>query len=114
MTEAVGERHPWTLGCAINASALRNLVGDPEQAAALSQQTVHRATETLGRTHPLTLSARIALAADLRALRDGRQAEKTEQEALADLDATLGPRHVHTISARSRNRPYWDFEPQET
>ncbi|MFD4546247.1 FxSxx-COOH system tetratricopeptide repeat protein [Streptomyces sp. NPDC058466] len=114
MTAAVGENHPWTLGCAINAAALRNLVGDPESAAALSQESVTRATETLGRTHPLTLSARIALAADLRAIRDRRQAEKTEQEALSDLDATLGPRHVHTISARSRNRPYWDFEPQET
>ncbi|MGD1222263.1 FxSxx-COOH system tetratricopeptide repeat protein [Streptomyces krungchingensis] len=114
MTAAVGEAHPWTLGCAINAAALRNLVGDPEGAAALSQIAVTQAGETLGRTHPLTLSARIALAADLRALRDRQQAEKIEQEALADLAATLGDQHVHTISARSRNRPYWDFEPQST
>ncbi|MFF4355194.1 FxSxx-COOH system tetratricopeptide repeat protein, partial [Streptomyces sp. NPDC001530] len=114
MTAAVGENHPWTLGCAINAAALRNLVGDPESAAALSHDAVTRATEVLGRTHPLTLSARIALAADLRALRDRQQAEKVEQGALTDLAATLGPQHVHTISARSRNRPYWDFEPQET
>ncbi|WP_406173330.1 FxSxx-COOH system tetratricopeptide repeat protein [Streptomyces sp. NBC_00996] len=114
MTEAVGENHPWTLGCAINAAALRNLVGDPEGAAALSRQTVTRATEALGRTHPLTLSARIALAADLRGLRDRQQAEKIEQEALSDLVATLGAQHVHTISARSRNRPYWDFEPLST
>ncbi|WP_327431663.1 FxSxx-COOH system tetratricopeptide repeat protein [Streptomyces sp. NBC_01236] len=114
MTEAVGERHPWTLGCAINAAALRNLVGDPEGAAALSKQAVARATEAVGRTHPLTLSARVALAADLRALRDRQQAEKVEQEALSDLAATLGEQHVHTISARSRNRPYWDFEPQST
>ncbi|MFC7262446.1 FxSxx-COOH system tetratricopeptide repeat protein [Streptomyces lutosisoli] len=114
MTEAVGERHPWTLGCAINAAALRNLVGDPEGAAELSKQAVARATEALGRTHPLTLSARVALAADLRALRDRQQAEKVEQEALSDLAATLGEQHVHTISARSRNRPYWDFEPQST
>ncbi|MFI0962987.1 FxSxx-COOH system tetratricopeptide repeat protein [Streptomyces sp. NPDC021080] len=114
MTAAVGENHPWTLGCAINAAALRNLIGDPESAAALSQDTVTRATEALGRTHPLTLSARIALAADLRGLRDRQQAEKVEQAALDDLAATLGAQHVHTISARSRNRPYWDFEPQET
>jgi tetratricopeptide (TPR) repeat protein len=114
MTIAVGENHPWTLGCALNASALRNLVGDPEAAAALSQDAVTRATEVLGRTHPLTLSARIALAADLRGLRDRQQAEKMEQEALSDLAATLGPQHVHTVSARSRNRPYWDFEPQTT
>lgn len=114
MTAAVGENHPWTLGCAINAAALRNLIGDPESAATLSQDTVTRAIETLGRTHPLTLSARIALAADLRGLRDGRQAEKVEQEALTDLVGTLGPQHVHTISARSRNRPYWDFEPIST
>ncbi|WP_369249137.1 FxSxx-COOH system tetratricopeptide repeat protein [Streptomyces sp. R41] len=114
MTAAVGENHPWTLGCAINAAALRNLVGDPEGAAALSQQAVTRASEALGRTHPLTLSARIALAADLRGLRDRQQAEKIEQEALSDLAATLGAQHVHTISARSRNRPYWDFEPLST
>jgi len=114
MTAAVGENHPWTLGCAINAAALRNLVGDPESAASLSQQAVTRATETLGRTHPLTLSARIALAADLRGLRDRQQAEKIEQEALSDLATTLGDQHVHTISARSRNRPYWDFEPLST
>ncbi|MFE2843471.1 FxSxx-COOH system tetratricopeptide repeat protein [Streptomyces scopuliridis] len=111
MTRAVGERHPWTLGCAINASALRNLVGDPEGAAALTGDTITRATETLGRTHPLTLSARIAHAADLRALRERQRAEKAEGEALDDLAATLGAQHVHTVAARSRNRPYWDFEP---
>ncbi|MEU4654502.1 FxSxx-COOH system tetratricopeptide repeat protein [Streptomyces sp. NPDC023723] len=114
MTDAVGERHPWTLGCALNASALRNLMGDVEGAAELSRQTVGRATEWLGRTHPLTLSTRVAHAADLRGLRDGRRAEKVEQEALSDLDATLGSKHSHTVSARSRNRPYWDFEPQHT
>ncbi|MPY54762.1 FxSxx-COOH system tetratricopeptide repeat protein [Streptomyces acidicola] len=114
MTAAVGEDHPWSLGCAINAAALRNLVGDPESAAALSRDTVTRATESLGRTHPLTLSARVSLATDLRGLRELQQAEKVEQEALSDLAATLGKQHVHTISARSRNRPYWDFEPQAT
>jgi tetratricopeptide (TPR) repeat protein len=114
MTAAVGDRHPYTLGCAVNASALRNLVGETESAAQLSRDTVTRATETLGRTHPLTLSARVAHAADLRALRDRRQAEKVEQEVLSDLAATLGAQHIHTVSARSRNRPYWDFEPQTT
>ncbi|MFD9434023.1 FxSxx-COOH system tetratricopeptide repeat protein [Streptomyces sp. NPDC060002] len=112
MTEAVGENHAWTLGAALNASALRNIVGDTESAADLSRDTVTRAIESLGRTHPLTLSARIAYAADLRGLRDRRQAEKVEQEALSDLDSTLGSKHPHTVSARSRNRPYWDFEPQ--
>ncbi|MGQ4442587.1 ATP-binding protein, partial [Streptomyces violaceoruber] len=108
------ESHPWTVGCALNASALRNLVGDTEGAAELSRDTAARAIESLGRTHPLTLSTRIAYAADLRGLRDRRQAEKVEQEALSDLDATLGSKHTHTVSARSRNRPYWDFEPQTT
>ncbi|MFE6663680.1 FxSxx-COOH system tetratricopeptide repeat protein [Streptomyces sp. NPDC057697] len=112
MTRAVGEHHPWTLGCAVNASALRNLVGDPESAAALTDAVIGRATEVLGRTHPLTLSARIAHAADLRGIRDRQRAEKIEREALGDLVATLGAQHVHTVSARSRNRPYWDFEPQ--
>lgn len=111
MTRAVGENHPWTLGCAINASALRNLVGDPEAAAALTDSVITRAVEVLGRTHPLTLSARIAHAADLRGLRDRQKAEKIENEALEDLASTLGAQHVHTVSARSRNRPYWDFEP---
>ncbi|MEW2485268.1 FxSxx-COOH system tetratricopeptide repeat protein [Streptomyces sp. NPDC048411] len=111
MTQAVGESHPWTLGCAINASALRNLIGDPESAAALTETTITRATEVLGRTHPLTLSARIAHAADLRGIRDRQRAEKIESEALGDLVTTLGAQHVHTVSARSRNRPYWDFEP---
>ncbi|NED15278.1 FxSxx-COOH system tetratricopeptide repeat protein [Streptomyces sp. SID9124] len=111
MERAVGENHPWTLGCAINASALRNLVGDPEGAAALTDSVITRAMEVLGRTHPLTLSARIAHAADLRGLRDRQKAEKIENEALEDLASTLGAQHVHTVSARSRNRPYWDFEP---
>ncbi|MER7997447.1 FxSxx-COOH system tetratricopeptide repeat protein [Streptomyces sp. NPDC095613] len=111
MTGAVGRDHPWTLGCAVNASALRNLVGDPEGAAELTGDTITRATESLGRTHPLTLSARIAHAADLRGLRESRRAEKVEREALDDLAATLGPQHTHTVTARSRNRPYWDFEP---
>ncbi|MFI9625468.1 FxSxx-COOH system tetratricopeptide repeat protein [Streptomyces sp. NPDC052042] len=112
MTRAVGENHPWTLGCAINASALRNLVGDPESAAALTESVVTRSVEILGRTHPLTLSARIAHAADLRGLRERQRADKIETEALGDLETTLGAQHVHTVSARSRNRPYWDFEPQ--
>ncbi|MFE7237988.1 FxSxx-COOH system tetratricopeptide repeat protein [Streptomyces sp. NPDC057582] len=112
MTRAVGENHPWTLGCAINASALRNLVGDPESAAALIDACVTRAIETLGRTHPLTLSARIAHAADLRGMRERQRADKVESEALGDLAAMLGAQHVHTVSARSRNRPFWDFEPQ--
>ncbi|MFK0097585.1 FxSxx-COOH system tetratricopeptide repeat protein [Streptomyces sp. NPDC091040] len=112
MERAVGERHPWTLGCAINASAIRNLIGDVEAAVALTDSVVTRATEVLGRTHPLTLSARIAHAADLRGIRDRQRAEKFETEALGDLEATLGAQHVHTVSARSRNRPYWDFEPQ--
>ncbi|WP_329028916.1 FxSxx-COOH system tetratricopeptide repeat protein [Streptomyces sp. NBC_01423] len=114
MEQAVGEYHPWTLGCGINASALRNLVGDPEGAAALTDSVITRAVEVLGRTHPLTLSARIAHAADLRGLRDRTKAEKIENEALEDLAATLGAQHVHTVSARSRNRPYWDFEPVTT
>ncbi|MEU4085573.1 FxSxx-COOH system tetratricopeptide repeat protein [Streptomyces aureus] len=114
MRDAVGESHPWTLGCAVNASALRTLVGDPESAAELGRLTVARATEKLGRVHPLTLSARIALAADLRALREHQQAEKLEQGALEDLAASLGAQHAHTLSARSRNRPFWDFEPYIT
>ncbi|MCX0246012.1 FxSxx-COOH system tetratricopeptide repeat protein [Streptomyces drozdowiczii] len=112
MERAVGEHHPWTLGCAINASAIRNLIGDVESAVALTDSVVTRAIEALGRTHPLTLSARIAHAADLRGVRDRQRAEKVETEALDDLVATLGAQHVHTVSARSRNRPYWDFEPQ--
>ncbi|TRV76141.1 tetratricopeptide repeat protein [Streptomyces sp. 130] len=112
MGRAVGEHHPWTLGCAINASAVRNLIGDVEGAAALTDSLVTRAIEVLGRTHPLTLSARIAHAADLRGVRERQRAEKVETEALDDLVATLGAQHVHTVSARSRNRPYWDFEPQ--
>ncbi|WP_328887117.1 FxSxx-COOH system tetratricopeptide repeat protein [Streptomyces sp. NBC_00316] len=112
MTRAVGENHPWTFGVAINASALRNLVGEPESAAALTESVIARAAEALGRTHPLSLSARIAYAADLRGTRDRRRADKVESEALDDLVATLGAQHVHTVSARSRNRPFWDFEPQ--
>ncbi|MFE7777826.1 FxSxx-COOH system tetratricopeptide repeat protein [Streptomyces sp. NPDC057445] len=112
MSRAVGEHHPWTLGCAVNASALRNLVGDPESAAELTEATMARAIEVLGRTHPLTLSSRIAHAADLRGLRERQRADKIETEALGDLEDTLGAQHVHTVSARSRNRPYWDFEPQ--
>ncbi|WP_406422003.1 FxSxx-COOH system tetratricopeptide repeat protein [Streptomyces sp. NBC_00873] len=112
MTRAVGENHPWTLGVAINASALRNLVGEPESAAALMESVIARAAEALGRTHPLSLSARIAYAADLRGTRDRQRADKVESEALGDLVSTLGAQHVHTVSARSRNRPFWDFEPQ--
>ena len=102
------------MGCAVNASALRNLVGDPASAADLSASAAARAAETLGRTHPLTLTARVAHAADLRGLGNRQEAEKTEQEALSDLTSTLGKQHVHTLSARARNRPYWDFEPQVT
>lgn len=86
-------------------------MGDPESAASLTDAVITRATETLGRTHPLTLSARIAHAADLRGVRERQRAEKVENEALGDLVTTLGAQHVHTVSARSRNRPYWDFEP---
>ncbi|MGW1885167.1 FxSxx-COOH system tetratricopeptide repeat protein [Streptomyces sp. NPDC001970] len=111
MARAVGEDHPWTIGCALNATAARALAGDTESAEALSRDTARRAEATLGRRHPLTLSCRIALAADLRALRRRPEADRIEEEALVGLSATLGPQHVHTASARSRNRPSWDFEP---
>lgn len=114
VSRAIGEFHPWTLGCAINASAIRNVTGDVEGAAELSENTAARAIESLGRSHPLTLSARIAHAADLRALRQGKSAEKEEDAALGDLSSTLGSQHVHTVAARSRQRPFWDFEPQTT
>ena len=34
--------YPYTLGCAVNASAMRNLVGKTEPAAELSRVTVRR------------------------------------------------------------------------
>ncbi|MBD0734376.1 FxSxx-COOH system tetratricopeptide repeat protein [Streptomyces sp. CBMA29] len=111
MTRAVGDDHPWTLGCALNASGARNFAGDPESAAELSRATAERAAARLGKDHPLTLSCRIALATDLRNMRKRQEADKIEEEALAALSATLGPQHPHTVTARSRTRPYWDFEP---
>ncbi|WP_413758946.1 FxSxx-COOH system tetratricopeptide repeat protein [Streptomyces sp. MMBL 11-3] len=114
LTAVVGKDHPWTLGCAVNASGVRKTMGNFDGAAELSSDTVARATETLGRTHPLTLCARIAHADDLRGLRSGQQADKIEQEALTDLTATFGAQHPQVASARSRRRPFWDFEPQNT
>jgi DNA-directed RNA polymerase specialized sigma24 family protein len=114
MTRALGADHPWTLGCALNASAARNLAGEPENAADLSHDTAVRAAARLGPRHPLTLSCRIAYATDLRNLRRRHEADKIEEEALAALAATLGPQHPHTVSARSRTRPHWDFEPFPT
>ncbi|MDT0413345.1 MULTISPECIES: FxSxx-COOH system tetratricopeptide repeat protein [Streptomyces] len=114
MERAVGAWHPWSLGCAVNTAAIRNVLGDVESAERLTAKTAVQAAESLGRTHPLTLSARIAHAADLRALRKREAADKEESAALDDLAQTLGPQHVHTVSARSRQRPFWDFEPQTT
>ncbi|MFF1808944.1 FxSxx-COOH system tetratricopeptide repeat protein [Streptomyces sp. NPDC058251] len=116
MERAVGPGHPWALGCALNASAAAALAGDSAAALAMSLDTAARAEadEVLGAVHPLTLSARIALAADLRATGDRREAERLEEAALDDLVATLGSDHPRTRAARSRERPYWDFEPLTT
>ncbi|MGW2330131.1 FxSxx-COOH system tetratricopeptide repeat protein [Streptomyces sp. NPDC001700] len=109
MTAAVGPRHPWTLGIALNASAVQERGDD---ACAMSRETAHRAAEVLGERHPLTLLAQVALAQDLRAIRGGRdEADVIEEVALGGLAAVLGPDHPETVAARDRQRPFWDFEP---
>jgi hypothetical protein len=113
MRHAVGDDHPWTLGCALNASGARNLAGDEESALALTRATLERATRVMGETHPLTLSCRAALSEDLRSLRRGQEAAKLEQEVLQQLSDGLGAQHPHTMAVRRRERPYWDFEPQQ-
>jgi tetratricopeptide (TPR) repeat protein len=113
MRHAVGDDHPWTLGCALNASGARNLAGDEESALALTRETLERATRVMGETHPLTLSCRAALSEDLRSLRRGQEAAKLEQEVLQQLSDGLGAQHPHTMAVRRRERPYWDFEPQQ-
>ncbi|WP_184503228.1 FxSxx-COOH system tetratricopeptide repeat protein [Streptomyces botrytidirepellens] len=108
MTAAVGARHPWTLGIALNASAVQ----ERRDACAMSRETAHRAAEVLGERHPLTLLAQVALAQDLRAIRGGREeADVIEDVAVRALDAVLGPDHPETVAARDRQRPFWDFEP---
>jgi hypothetical protein len=107
----LGEDHPTTLGCALNAASGRNFTGRLEDAAELSRDTLARSRRILGDDHPLTLSSQVALAADLRALRERKEADKLEADALQRLTRTLGAQHPHTLSARQRERPYWDYEP---
>lgn len=112
MRGAVGDRHPWTLGCALNATGHRNITGRLEEALDLSRETLRGAERVLGPDHPMTLSAQIALAADLRSVREYEEAAKHEDAGIKGLTRTLGAQHVHTISAKQQTRPYWDFEPQ--
>ncbi|MFE2430201.1 FxSxx-COOH system tetratricopeptide repeat protein [Streptomyces sp. NPDC059373] len=112
MTEALGKDHPWTLGCALNAAAGRIRTEDEERALELDRDTLARAKRMLGDAHPLTLSTKAAIAEDLRALRRNTEASKLYQEAVQQLSEALGRDHPHTRSVRSRERPYWDFEPQ--
>ncbi|MFF3885278.1 FxSxx-COOH system tetratricopeptide repeat protein [Streptomyces sp. NPDC001914] len=116
MARAVGPGHPWALGCALNAAASAALTGDHETALVMSRDTLSRAErgEVLGSAHPLTLAARVALCADLRTTGHRTEADRLEARALDDLAATLGPGHPRTRAARSRERPYWDFEPLTT
>ncbi|MFI0814439.1 FxSxx-COOH system tetratricopeptide repeat protein [Streptomyces sp. NPDC021098] len=108
MTAALGPRHPWTLGIALNASAVQ----EPTEAAALSRETARLAAKVLGERHPLTLLAQVALAVDLRAIRGGGdEADVIEEAAVRALAAVLGPDHPETVAARNRTRPVWDFEP---
>ncbi|QLH24081.1 FxSxx-COOH system tetratricopeptide repeat protein [Streptomyces sp. Rer75] len=112
MTAAVGERHPWTLGIALNTAATYHVRGQREDACAMSREVALHAAEVLGQRHPLTLMAQIGLAADLRTLRGGQgEADVIEEVALGGLTAVLGPGHPDTVVARDRIRPVWDFEP---
>ncbi|MBI0295183.1 tetratricopeptide repeat protein [Streptomyces sp. PRKS01-29] len=112
MTAAVGERHPWTLGIALNTAATYHVMGRYQDACAMSRETALAAAESLGERHPLTLLAQIGLVADLRTIRGGLdEAAVIEEVALGGLTAVLGPEHPETVAARNRTRPVWDFEP---
>lgn len=112
MRRAVGEDHPWVLGCALNAAGALGPAGHEEDAVELSHGTLRQAVRIMGDTHPLTLSCKAALADDLRSLRRTEEAGRWEREALQQSTDTLGARHPHTVSVRHRERQYGDFEPQ--
>ncbi|MFD4526072.1 tetratricopeptide repeat protein [Streptomyces sp. NPDC058470] len=113
MTRALGRRHPWTLGCALNAAAAA-LAGDHERAFAISTDIAHGSADVLGPRHQPALSARIALAADLRATGDPEGARRRQQDVLGRLAATPGTGHPGTLAARNRERRHWDLEPLTT
>ncbi|MEU8870738.1 tetratricopeptide repeat protein [Streptomyces javensis] len=112
MTAAVGERHPWTLGIALNTAATYHAMGRYQDTCAMSRETARRATETLGEGHPLTLAARLAFAADLGEAEGGQDEARTvRQTAIGTLEAQLGSKHPQVLAAWQRTRPVWDFEP---
>jgi tetratricopeptide (TPR) repeat protein len=111
MTAAVGEDHPWTLGCALNLAGRRGTAGD---GAAFERADRGRATAVLGPEHPLTLASTVALAAALRSRGTLEESAKLEGEAIEKLGRVLGSGHPRTVDARARVLPQWDFEPYST
>lgn len=111
MAAAVGPRHPWSIGCALNAAGARHLVGDHDGSAELGATTLAAAQEVLGKDNPLTFSCQAAYAAALRGQRRDEEADVLERDVLDQMTATLGSDHVHTVAVRRRDRMHWDFEP---
>ncbi|MQY13669.1 hypothetical protein SRB5_38190 [Streptomyces sp. RB5] len=112
MTRAVGEEHPWTLGCRLNHASMLALNGDVGGAVDHDKALREVASERLGPQHPLALVAATAYAWDLRRLGRAHEAEELHQQTMTDLRDTIGAQHPHTLSAGQQGRPYWDFEPQ--
>ncbi|MEU6773755.1 FxSxx-COOH system tetratricopeptide repeat protein [Streptomyces sp. NPDC046759] len=112
MTRAVGEVHPWALGCRLNLAAGLARAGGLEAALAHDTDLAEAATRQLGAAHPLTLAAATARACDLRTLNRAEEADELRRETVERLRETLGPQHPHTRSAEALRRPHWDFEPQ--
>lgn len=112
MTAAVGPKHPWSIGCTLNAAGAPHFVGDHDGPAGLGVTTLASAHEVLGKDNPLTFSCQAAYVAELRGQRRDEEADELERDVLDQMTATLGPDHMHTVAVRRRDRMYWDFEPQ--
>ena len=75
------------------------LVGDGDEAIALSHQVAEQRRRTLGSAHPDTLSSRLALALTLvEVTGDSERAMTLLTAAIDDAQRIHGPHHTHTIA----------------
>jgi tetratricopeptide (TPR) repeat protein len=96
-TRIFGERHPDTLGAAVNLANTLRAMGRTREALALAESAVGRYQGIYGPDHPYTHACAGNLAVLQRMAGDAVSARRLDEASLAGLQARLGPDHYCSL-----------------
>jgi tetratricopeptide (TPR) repeat protein len=99
-SDAYGQDHPCSHGCALNLAVVRGRLGRSDEARHLLEDAVAGFRRRLGDDHHYTLSAMTALASALAEIGDVDQAVSLGERALQGLREVLHEDHPHTLACQ--------------